>query len=215
MSQFSLIDMLRFGITTRITQANGYEESRDSLAHDWGDFFTREFPKDIWVSIPNIGDDAVKYFQSLSLNVLILSGGDSIGETPKRDETEFALLEYALKKRIPIIAICRGMQLVHSYFGGKIIKGDDEFTLIHRAQMHEIITEENDVFSINSYHNDLILEDTLHDDLKIIARCTKDFTIEAFMNHRLIGLMWHPERAMVDSKWSKELIKNFLKNYHD
>ena len=62
MSQFSLIDMLRFGITTRITQANGYEESRDSLAHDWGDFFTREFPKDIWASIPNIGNDAVSTF---------------------------------------------------------------------------------------------------------------------------------------------------------
>ena len=207
--------MYKFGITSRITQATEYSETRDSLAHDWAVYFKREFPNDIWVSIPNIGIDAVNYFKSLSLNVLILSGGDSLGETPKRDETEFALLDYALKKRIPIIAICRGMQLVHSYFGGKIIKGDEEFSSIHRAKMHEIITEENDIFSINSYHNDLILEDNLHSDLKIIARCTKDFTVEAFVNHSLIGLMWHPERAMVDSKWSNELIKNFLKNYHD
>ena len=207
--------MFKFGITTRITEAIEYSEVRDSLAHDWGVFFKREFPNDIWVSIPNIGNDAVNYFKSLSLNVLILSGGDSLGKTPKRDETEFALLEYALENLIPIISVCRGMQLVHSYFGGKIIRGDEDFSSIHRAKTHEIITEREGIFLVNSYHNDLILEASLHDDLKIIARCKKDFTIEAFMNHRLIGLMWHPERAMVDSQWSIELLKNFLKNYHD
>ena len=207
--------MFRFGITSRITQAVEYLETRDSLAHDWGEFINREFPDDLWVSIPNIGKDAVIYFKSLSLNVLILSGGDSLGDTPKRDETEYALLEYALKNSIPIIAICRGMQLVHTYFGGKVIKGTEEFTTIHRAKMHEILTEREEMFMINSYHNNLILEDNLNDDFKVIARCAKDLTIEAFMNKSIIGLMWHPERAMVDSKWSTELIKNFLKNYHD
>lgn len=207
--------MFKFGITTRITQAIEYVETRDSLARDWSVFFKREFPNDIWVSLPNIGNDAVNYFESLSLNVLILSGGDSLGKTPKRDETEYALLEYALKNSIPIIAICRGMQLVHAYFGGKTEKGHKEFARIHRAQMHRIITNEKDRFSVNSYHNDFIIEDSLREDLNIVARCEQDKTIEAFMNKRLIGLMWHPERNMESSEWSTKLIKNFLNHYHD
>ena len=207
--------MYRIGITTRITQAADYIEARDSLAHDWGVFFKREFPNDIWVSIPNIGNEAVNYFKSLSLNVLILSGGDSLGETPKRDQTEFALLEYALANSIPIISVCRGMQLVHTYFGGKIIKGNECFSSIHRAKMHEIITEEEEFFWVNSYHNDCLLEEGFSDELNVIARCTKDHTIEAFINKNLIGLMWHPERAMKASEWSDNLIKKFLQDYHD
>jgi len=210
LSQFSLIDMLRFGITTRITQANGYEESRDSLAHDWADFFTREFPKDIWASIPNIGSDAVRYFQSLSLNVLILSGGDSIGETPKRDETEFALLDYALKKSIPVIAVCRGMQIVNSYFGGNILMGDQNFVSNHRATRHEVVFEDETILSLNSYHNNLIHEQSLSPHLSVLARCKEDNSIEAFTGRGLIGIMWHPEREMDDKNQSTKLIKTFI-----
>jgi N5-(cytidine 5'-diphosphoramidyl)-L-glutamine hydrolase len=205
--------MFRFGVTTRITQAEAYNEPRDSLAHDWGVFFQREFPNDLWVSIPNIGKDSIKYFESLSLNVLILSGGDSLGETPKRDETEYALLEYALENGIPVIAICRGMQLVHSYFGGKILEGGKEFTSIHRANMHEITLNGGEVFITNSFHNNFLLEEGIDQNVMITARCVADNSIEAFMGRGFIGMMWHPERAMKDTEWSTIQLKHFLKDY--
>lgn len=202
--------MLRIGITSRITKASGYFEQRDSLAHDWGDFFKREFPNELWVSIPNLGKDALNYFNSLSLNVLILSGGDSLGETLKRDETEYTLLDYAIKNSIPVVAICRGMQLVHTYFGGRVVKGDQKFVSTHRAKEHDVIFEDGKILSLNSYHNNIIIEKTIHQSLSVIARCKEDFSVEAFAREGLIALMWHPEREMKDKNLSTKLIKNFL-----
>ena len=204
--------MFKFGVTTRITSATSYDEPRDSLAHDWGSFFKREFPNNLWVAIPNLGEDAVHYFRSHSLNVLILSGGDSIGVTPIRDKTEIALLDYALKNEIPVIAICRGMQLIHSYFGGKITTGDEKFISIHRTKQHNVITEEGNVVCLNSYHNNVIVEKTIHKSLSIIARCELDNSVEAFRRKGLIGMMWHPEREMKDYNWSTNILRTFLQN---
>ena len=36
------------------------------------------------------------------------------------DEVEFKLIEIAIKNKIPILGICRGMQLINIYFGGEI-----------------------------------------------------------------------------------------------
>ena len=204
--------MLKIGITTRITEAVKYHEERDSLAHDWGRFFSREFPDDIWVLIPNIGKNAVEYFSSLSLNVLILSGGDSLGETPLRDETELALIEYAVSKSIPILAVCRGMQLIHSFFGGKIVKGDSDFIDFHVSTEHDVIASDGIIVSLNSYHNNFIYEDTLNSSFNVFARATSDGSIEGFRRDGLLAIMWHPEREMKDKQWSTDLIKDFLEN---
>ena len=202
--------MLRFGITTRITRAAGYSETRDSLAHDWGNFFKTEFPNDLWVSIPNLGKDAVQYFKSLSLNVLVLSGGDSLGETIRRDETEYALLEFALKNSVPVIAVCRGMQIAHSYLGGSVLDGDQKFISTHRATKHDVVFEDGNVLSLNSYHNNLINEQTLSPHLSILARCKEDNSIEAFTGKGLLGIMWHPEREMNNKTLSTKLLKTFI-----
>jgi putative glutamine amidotransferase len=202
--------MLKFGITTRITHALGYEETRDSIAHDWARFFKTEFQNDLWVSIPNIGKDAVQYFKSLSLNVLVLSGGDSLGETIRRDETEYALLDFALANSIPVIAVCRGMQIVNSYFGGNILDGDQKFVSTHRATRHDVVFEDGTILSLNSYHNNLIHEQSLSPHLSVLARCKEDYSIEAFTGRGLIGIMWHPEREMDDKKQSTKLLKTFI-----
>ena len=80
------------------------------------------FPESKWLLIPNIGKQAVNYFKEWDLNVLFLSGGDDIGKFQIRDETELELIKYAISKSIPIVAICRGMQLIHNVFNGKIKK---------------------------------------------------------------------------------------------
>jgi len=202
--------MLRFGITTRITQASGYSETRDSLAHDWSIFMMREFPNNIWVPLPNIGKDVVGYFQKLSLNVLILSGGDGHGETPERDKTEYALLQYALTNKIPIIGVCRGMQIIHTYFQGNLGLGSDEFISNHRARTHKIITSDGQK-TVNSFHNYFLSEGTLNSKFSVIARSLEDHSIEAFSGDLVLAIMWHPERECFDYQWSTNLIKNFLR----
>ncbi len=204
--------MFRFGITTRETNANGYNEPRDALAQDWGNYMSNTFPSHNWLSIPNIGSKAVEYFTKWDLNVLILSGGDNLGKTENRDNTEFHLLKYAIENKIPIIGVCRGLQLIHSYFGGKIRIGEEQFIKEHRAHDHEILLNKQ-IYLSNSYHVNQIEEDTLNKEFKIIATCSKFNSIEAIERENILAMMWHPERKMNKKSWSNNLIFNFLKKH--
>lgn len=202
----------KFGISMRIADANGYVEKRDAIAHDWSKYMLRVFPDSDWLFIPNLGKESVAYFKKWNLNVLILSGGDDIGTYKIRDNTERCLIKYALEKSIPIIGICRGMQLIHEYLGGKLEHGDEIFGNIHKKTQH-VISIDHKEFKVNSYHNIKLVEKTLHKSLKIFARCISDNSIEGFKNKNLLGMMWHPERELKPKKWNETLIRNFLKKY--
>ena len=202
--------MLRIGITMRITDADGYSDPRDSISQDWFKFFQREFGEDLWVALPNLGYETINYFKKLNLNVLILSGGDNLGQTPLRDESERHLLSFAIKNNIPIIGVCRGMQVIHEFFGGRIDHGSEGFVQKHRATQHFVRFADEDVI-LNSFHNNIIREDTISDQLTIEARCKYDNSVESFRGEKILGIMWHPERPMPDWKWSTRLIKDFLK----
>ena len=102
------------------------------------------------------------------------------------------------------------MQIVNSYFGGNILMGDQNFVSNHRATRHEVVFEDETILSLNSYHNNLIHEQSLSPHLSVLARCKEDNSIEAFTGRGLIGIMWHPEREMDDEKQSTKLIKNFI-----
>jgi N5-(cytidine 5'-diphosphoramidyl)-L-glutamine hydrolase len=204
--------ILKFGVTMRITEATGYKEYRDSIAMDWSNYFLSEFPDSTWVFLPNIREKSVDYFNNLGLNVLVLSGGDNIGIYPQRDATELALLHFALQKNIPVIAVCRGMQLVHVHFGGKMKTGDKHFKKLHRATSHEILLKDK-VVEVNSYHENKIVENSLHASFNILAKSKQDNSIEAFENKSVLAMMWHPERDYNIPLWNKNLILNFLKNY--
>lgn len=68
------------------------------------------------------------------IDVLILSGGHYVsprhydqdphkslgGILPERDEFDFKLIEFAKNKGIPILGICRGLQILNVYFGGSL-----------------------------------------------------------------------------------------------
>tara|TARA_X000001036_G_C20682636_1_gene806465 strand:- start:1171 stop:1791 length:621 start_codon:yes stop_codon:yes gene_type:complete len=204
--------MFRFGITSRITESSDYFEIRNSLSQDWANYFYENFPDDIWVTIPNQGSKSIEYFKSLKLNVLILSGGDNLGDTLKRDETEASLLRYALLNSIPVIGVCRGMQLIHSYFGGSIEFGNSSFSKIHKSKDHIINYKEKEQIVVNSYHTNKIVESTLSKQFSVLARCTEDNSIESFYNKKILSIMWHPERKMKSLNWSTNLLKKFLNN---
>jgi putative glutamine amidotransferase len=201
--------MLTFGTTMRITSAIGYSELRDSIAMDWSKYFLKAFPHDRFLFIPNIQNKAIDYFKNWDINVLVLSGGDDFGIYYERDNTEISLLNYALKNEIPVIAICRGMQLVHHFFGGKIVKGINEFITTHKSSKHKISIE-NKIKEVNSFHTNYIKEDTLNEKFIVFARCMQDNTIEGFRNDQILAMMWHPERDLKVSVWNKLLIKTFL-----
>ena len=118
---------MRVGITCRIIETLEYEEIRDAVSHDLISFCNTQ--KAHPILIPNNLDFLSKYMGNLDL--LVLSGGNDLSHlieknsktylySQKRDEVEFKLIEIAIKKNIPILGICRGMQLINTYFGGEI-----------------------------------------------------------------------------------------------
>ena len=109
----------KIGISLRVVDALNYVEKRDALSHDWPKLFDEL--ELIPIFIPNILKNIQSFLDELSLNGIVLSGGDDIGENDDRDKTENFLLKYAIDKKIPVIGICRGMQLINNYFGGKQI----------------------------------------------------------------------------------------------
>lgn len=203
---------VRIGVTMRVTEATNYKEVRDSIAMDWAKYLKSELPTCKWMFIPNIEEDAVAYFQKWNLNVLILTGGDDIGKYPSRDITEISLLQMANRNNIPIIGICRGMQLIHTYFNGKLEKGIKYFIKNHRNNQHLIVMKQNKYIT-NSFHSNKIDEATVHKDFKIVARCDTDNSIEAFEKPNVLGVMWHPERTIPYQKWNSILIKEFIEKY--
>lgn len=71
---------------------------------------------------------------------------------PERDTFELKVIEKAMKKRLPILAICRGHQLINIYYKGSLI-----FDLMETRNVeHERISE-----SENRLHDITVLKDTL------------------------------------------------------
>ncbi len=207
--------MLKIGITFRITNAETYDEKRDSLSHDWPVFLEKIQAIPIW--IPNSVTNLEQFLQEVDLDGIILSGGDNIGQTPERDKTEIKLIDYAINNNIPIFGVCRGMQVLNKFFGG-----EQEFlnTDTHVGNNHSIKIK-NESFSklinstdvlVNSYHRNIISVDSLAETLTPFAFSDIDNTVEAFVHSTLpiIGVMWHPEREqkLFDEKIVGSIFKN-------
>jgi|TARA_B100001167_G_C16756565_1_gene299038 putative glutamine amidotransferase len=205
----------KIGISLRVVQAPNYDEKRDALSQDWSSLL--EELGFIPVFIPNTLGSLENFLEEISLDGLVLSGGDNIGENQGRDETENKLLMYAIEKKIPVIGVCRGMQLINVYFGGKLSIDD---STIHLAKKHNIeITDTNfsslfksSSFHVNTYHKNMIRTEGMGDGLKSFAIFSKDNSIEGFFHEKLpiIGVMWHPERDP-DSN-NKVILSAVLKN---
>ena len=205
----------KIGVSLRIVNAQNYEEERDALSHDWTSLL--EDLGFISVHIPNTLKNLDSFLDEMNLDGIVLSGGDNIGENKKRDETENKILNYALEKKIPIIGVCRGMQLINKYFGGKL---SIDNSTIHLAEKHNVdITHENfrtlfssESFPVNTYHQNMIQVEGMGNGLKPFAIFGKDGSIEGFFHEEfyIIGVMWHPEREP-DSN-SKIILSTIFKN---
>ena len=64
---------------------------------------------------------------SLNFDGVILTGGNDLYSIKKkkenliRDKFELKLLKFAIKKSIPILAVCRGFQFINNFFGGSLM----------------------------------------------------------------------------------------------
>ena len=190
---------IKIGISLRVMNAGNYSEKRDGLSQDWSKFFEKF--DSIPIFIPNNMENVKSYLENIGINGIILSGGDNIGKDPERDITEIKLIQFGIDNNIPILGVCRGMQMINHFFNGTIkINSSNE----HVNNPHEIKILKN-IFSknlnskkitVNSFHNNIIDDENLGNDLNIFARTFFDDSIEGFFHSkfRILGIMWHPER---------------------
>jgi putative glutamine amidotransferase len=189
---------------------------------------------------PSIGVPAAELIAGL--DGLLLSGGPDVapwrfGEDPDpdlgsvdeaRDELELGLLAAARARDLPVLAICRGEQVLNVGFGGRLIQhiGDE-----HRAHMepdpragesrwHDVVVEPGSRLArligagtvhANSRHHQAVPPDGIGEGLVVTARAT-DGTVEGLEApaHRwTLGVQWHPEREEIAARF-RPLFEAFI-----
>lgn len=204
----------KVGISQRIVNAENYDEKRDALSHEWTSFL--EKLGIVPILIPNSLTSVKNFLQQFQIDGIILSGGDDVGKHPERDDTEKAIIEYVIKNSIPTLGVCRGMQIINSYFGGIISKNPDSSHVnhSHSLQIHtdEFLKILPESIEVNSFHNNVINQKNLGEELTTFAIDKRDETIEGLYHKKLpiIGVMWHPERSQ--NQINKSLLTNLFLN---
>jgi putative glutamine amidotransferase len=120
-----------------------------------------------------------------------------------QDTFEFALLEAALTARMPVLAICKGMQALNVVLGGSLVQHlpDDPARDAHRKVHHDVLLADDSLVAravgavkVNghSMHHQAVAR--LGDSLRVTGHAA-DGTIEAIelAEGWVVGVQWHPE----------------------
>lgn len=196
------------------------------LENDMADYLTAK--NVLPILIPKLGPEKIAQIMD-ELDCLVLQGGSDVcpesyntdyldkerwpGDKP-RDDYELNLVDEALKRNLPILGICRGAQVLNSYFGGTLyqdIPSELDTRVLHRdakeydkvahpvefkadSELAKIYGKTKGV--INSVHHQSIKE--LGKDLILEAICPDDGIVEGFrykdLNEKyVLAVQWHPE----------------------
>lgn len=130
---------------------------------------------------------------------------------PDRDASDVALLQAAIAKDIPVLGICRGLQLMNAALGGTLyqdLSENSDIKIQHdqlaspEQVVHKVIVDQDSYLShliedgayVNSVHHQVI--DELAPSLQACA-WSGDGVIEAVVSGedvpQMVGLQWHPE----------------------
>jgi len=172
---------------------------------------------------------------------LVLMGGTNVnpalyGETrvtetenpdDARDDLECALIEDFLRRDLPLLAICRGIQILNVQHGGTLVQHLDS-SARHRVKTpenpglpaHQVeivpgtklatIAGESLRWDVNSRHHQAI--GRLGNGLRVSARDPEDGTIEAVERpdkRFVIGVQWHPENQSPADERQAKLFQAF------
>ena len=161
------------------------------------------------------------------LDGLVIGGGDDIdaalyGETsrphiridPDRDRLEMTALDVAERRRLPVLGICRGAQILNVHRGGSLHVDIHEVyeeaprmrTVLPRKRV--TIVPDSGLYRIlglaecrvNALHHQSV--DRLGDGMQVVARDRPGIVqgIEAPGYRFLTGVQWHPEYLVADPR---------------
>jgi putative glutamine amidotransferase len=154
------------------------------------------------------------------LDGLVLAGGTDIDaalygaarhpETGEpdcdRDRVEVALLREALERDLPVLAICRGMQMLNVALGGTLAQHIEGHRCPGEANAHGVSIAAGSRLdgilgtAVNSRHHQCVAR--LADGLLVVGRAPDDVVeaVELVGKHFVVGVQWHPEDRAEDWK---------------
>ena len=184
--------MMKIGITCRVDENLSRGETFESLDVRMVQFISAlnfiACPLSAYCTHPT------EILREIDIGGLVLSGGNDLGSNCHRDNFEKELIRSAERMGIPIIGVCRGMQMLCNNQGVRL-----KLTSGHVGSRHQIssIDELMDGRTVNSFHNYcLIGEDLNRAGISIVATSKADCCVEAVadLSKNWMGIMWHPER---------------------
>jgi putative glutamine amidotransferase len=196
------------------------------------------------VQIPLIADRDFLSALAERIDGLVLSGSNSdldparyseeplprLGTViPERDDTDLILLELAEERKLPVLAICFGMQSLNVARGGTLVQDiesqlpgalkHEQGAAYYRASHSIRIAADSllatlaggDAARVNSSHHQAIKD--VGKNLRVIARA-HDEVIEAVIDERpdrfVLGVQWHPEIAWEKDRLSQAIFARFI-----
>ncbi len=157
---------------------------------------------------------------------------DLLGATDKeRDRTELLLTRWAVERGMPVLGVCRGVQMINVACGGSLtqdlhserpdlIKHDyfppsfERFRISHPIDIEadsRLAHAMGQVHEVNSMHHQGI--DRIGYGLRVVARADDGLpeALEAPALPYVVGVQWHPEELARTDQMSANLFYDFIK----
>ena len=177
-----------------------------------------------------------------TLDGLVLSGGadidpdylgeeplDCISVNPRRDAQELLLVRLAVERQIPILGICRGIQMLTAALGGKLYQDiktqhgrpciEHSQTIARGLPSHDVKIEKDsllhslmgtETLAVNSFHHQAVKE--VPQGFRVTAM-SEDGIIEGMESttfRPILGVQWHPECFILEADRTMMPIFNWL-----
>ncbi len=182
--------MKKIAITQRVSIAPEYGERRDCLDQAWPRFLATcgLMP----LALPNVIEVALALCAGADVTGLVLTGGNDLavlgGDAPERDAVENALLDLAEQRGLPVLGVCRGMQVIQQRCAITLRRIEGHVT------RHQVIRVNGKPTEVNSYHHFAAFDSRPPLDVWAVAG---DGVVKAIRHSAqpITGIMWHPERS--------------------
>lgn len=178
------------------------------------------------IVLPNLLDEENIDLLVEKMDGLLITGGNDVDPTlfgeephpnlgsvyPERDAFEISIIKKALDLNKPILAICRGCQVlsiaaggdiyqdIHAQYPGTLLQHSQKAPIWHASHFVDVKKDsllfditQTEKFKVNSFHHQAVRK--IPDGFDICAS-SSDGVIEAFeskKNSFVIGVQWHPE----------------------